>query len=47
MDFLANRWPVTDHHISTANAPEWEALKGLNGGRWARFMDAMRQYEEV
>ena len=21
MDFLANRWPVADHHTSTANAP--------------------------
>ena len=33
--------------ISTANAQEWEALKGLNDGRWVRFMDTMRQYEEV
>ncbi|KAI4527142.1 hypothetical protein K525DRAFT_232458 [Schizophyllum commune Loenen D] len=24
----------------------WEELKGLNGGRWARFMEAMHQYED-
>ena len=24
----------------------WGELKGLNGGRWARFMEAMHQYED-
>ena len=24
----------------------WDELKGLNGGRWARFMEAMHEYED-
>ncbi|KAL1743843.1 hypothetical protein HDZ31DRAFT_40025 [Schizophyllum fasciatum] len=29
-----------------ASPARWEEVKALNGGRWVRFMESMRQYEE-
>ncbi|TRM68739.1 hypothetical protein BD626DRAFT_425811 [Schizophyllum amplum] len=32
--------------LSIANPERWEEVKKLNGGRWGRFMEFLRQYED-